>query len=40
MNNAIKKGIKFKGLKIENGIYIDIGTFRDIKKMERQFYEE
>lgn len=40
MNNAIKEGIKFRGLKIENGIYIDIGTFRDIKKMEREFYEK
>jgi len=40
MNSAIKKGIKFRGLKIEDGIYTDIGTFEDIERMEREFYEK
>ena len=40
MNNAIQEGFHFRGVHIEDGTYIDLGTYDEIMEMDRQFREE
>lgn len=40
MNGAIRDGMRFRGVTIENGVYIDLGTYDEIMEMDRRFREE
>ena len=40
MNNAIANGMKFRGVKIEDGVYIDLGTYEEIIEMDHRYREE
>jgi len=40
MNNAIEEGLKFRGVHITDGVYIDLGTYDEIMEMDRRFREE
>lgn len=40
MNCAIKEGLKFRGVHIPGGVYIDLGTYDEIMEMDRRFREE
>jgi glucose-1-phosphate thymidylyltransferase len=40
MNNAIGEGMRFRGLHIVDGTYIDLGTYEEIMEMDRRFREE
>ena len=37
MNSAIKDGFIFRGVHIENGLYIDLGTYDEIVEMDQRF---
>jgi len=36
MNNAIRSGMRFRGVKMEVGTYIDLGTYEEITELNRQ----
>ena len=40
MNNALGVGLKFRGVNIVNGTYIDLGTYDEIKELDHKFREE
>lgn len=40
MNVAIAKGMKFKGIHIKDGTYIDLGTYEEIADLDRKYREE
>ena len=40
MNNAIADGMRFKGVNVPNGTYIDLGTYEEIIEMDHHFREE
>jgi glucose-1-phosphate thymidylyltransferase len=40
MNNAIAEGMRFRGVHIGDGMYIDLGTYEEIMDMDRRFREE
>ena len=40
MNNAITKGLHFRGFHIDDGVYIDLGTYEEIMEFDRRFREE
>jgi glucose-1-phosphate thymidylyltransferase len=40
MNNAIAAGMRFRGVHIVGGTYIDLGTYDEILEMDRRFREE
>jgi glucose-1-phosphate thymidylyltransferase len=40
MNNAINDGFRFRGVHINDGIYIDLGTYEEIMELDRRFREE
>lgn len=40
MNNAIKAGYQFRGVHIQEGVYIDLGTYEEIAELDRRFREE
>lgn len=40
MNEAIADGMKFAGVSIENGVYIDLGTYEEIMEMDKRFRDE
>jgi hypothetical protein len=40
MNNAITAGLRFCGVPIPDGTYIDLGTYDEILEMDRRFREE
>jgi dTDP-glucose pyrophosphorylase len=40
MNNAIADGLRFRGVHIVDGVYIDLGTYEEIMEMDRRFREE
>jgi glucose-1-phosphate thymidylyltransferase len=40
MNNAIGEGMRFRGLHMIDGTYIDLGTYEEIMEMDRRFREE
>lgn len=40
MNLAIQKGFNFRGVSIEEGIYIDLGTYEEIMELDQKYREE
>ena len=40
MNTAIQSGFKFRGVHMDKGIYIDLGTYDEIADMDRRYREE
>jgi glucose-1-phosphate thymidylyltransferase len=40
MNNAISAGMRFRGVHMVGGTYIDLGTYEEIMEMDRRFREE
>lgn len=40
MNNAIQEGLRFRGVHIEDGVYIDLGTYEEIIEMDHRYREE
>ena len=40
MNSAIEKGMRARGVKMDGGTYIDLGTYDEIMEMDRRFREE
>jgi len=40
MNHAIVDGLKFRGVHIDDGVYIDLGTYEEIMELDRRFREE
>jgi glucose-1-phosphate thymidylyltransferase len=40
MNDAIASGMKFRGVHLENGTYIDLGTYEEIADLEKKYREE
>lgn len=40
MNKAISQGMRFRGVHIVDGTYIDLGTYDEIMEMDRRFREE
>ena len=40
MNDAIALGMKFKGVHMDHGTYIDLGTYEEIAEMDRKYREE
>ena len=37
MNAAIETGMRFRGVRIEDGTYIDVGTYEEIAELEKRF---
>lgn len=37
MNEAIEEGLVFRGLSFEQGVYIDLGTYEAIARLEREY---
>ena len=40
MNDAIRKGLRFEGVLMAEGVYIDLGTYDEIMEMDRRYREE
>jgi hypothetical protein len=40
MNDAIANCIKFKGVHVKDGAYIDLGTYEEIADLDRKYREE
>ena len=40
MNNAIGDGLRFRGIRINDGTYIDLGTYEEILELDQKFREE
>lgn len=40
MNNAIADGLKFRGIHVDDGVYIDLGTYEEIMELDRHLREE
>jgi len=40
MNNAITNGFKFRGFHVNDGAYVDLGTYEEIMEFDRRFREE
>jgi dTDP-glucose pyrophosphorylase len=40
MNDAIAKGMKFRGVHMVNGTYIDLGTYEEIADLDKKYREE
>ena len=40
MNDAIAKGMKFSGVHIADGTYIDLGTYDEIAELDKKYREE
>ncbi|HMN28149.1 MAG TPA: sugar phosphate nucleotidyltransferase [Caldilineaceae bacterium] len=40
MNNAIKLGMRFRGVRHPGGTYIDLGTYNEIMELDQNFREE
>jgi glucose-1-phosphate thymidylyltransferase len=40
MNNAIADGFKFRGFVVEDGVYIDLGTYEEILEFDSRYREE
>ncbi len=40
MNNAIGSGLRFRGVHITDGVYIDLGTYEEIMELDRRYREE
>jgi dTDP-glucose pyrophosphorylase len=39
MNNAIADGLSFRGVRIDEGVYIDLGTYEEIMELDRRYRE-
>lgn len=39
MNSAIRDGLRFQGVKMADGLYIDLGTYDEIMEMDRRYRE-
>jgi glucose-1-phosphate thymidylyltransferase len=40
MNTAIAAGLRFRGVQIDEGVYIDLGTYDEIMELDRRYREE
>ena len=40
MNNAIRDGLKFRGIHMKNGTYVDLGTYEEIADLDKKYREE
>ena len=40
MNSAIADGLKFRGVHIKDGVYIDLGTYEEIMELDSRFRED
>jgi len=40
MNNAIAHRLRFRGFHIDNGVFIDLGTYEEIQEYDRRYREE
>jgi glucose-1-phosphate thymidylyltransferase len=40
MNCAISEGLCFRGVHIQDGVYIDLGTYEEIMELDRRYREE
>lgn len=40
MNDALASGLRFRGVHMVGGTYIDLGTYEEIEEMDRRFREE
>lgn len=40
MNNAIADGMKFRGVQMKTGNYVDLGTYEEIADLDRRYREE
>ena len=40
MNNAISSGMNFRAVSVENGLFIDLGTYDEIMELDRRFRED
>lgn len=40
MNLAIQEGFNFRGIHIEGGVYIDLGTYEEIMELDQRYREE
>jgi hypothetical protein len=40
MNDAIRDGMKFRGVHMQDGTYIDLGTYEEIADLDRKYREE
>jgi glucose-1-phosphate thymidylyltransferase len=40
MNSAISDGLRFRGCHVDNGVYIDLGTYEEIMELDRRYREE
>lgn len=40
MNSALSKGMRFRGVRVVDGTYIDLGTYEEIVEMDHRFREE
>jgi hypothetical protein len=39
MNDAIANGMKFRGVHMQDGTYIDLGTYEEIADLDRKYRE-
>jgi dTDP-glucose pyrophosphorylase len=40
MNCAISEGLRFRAVHIQDGVYIDLGTYEEIMELDRRYREE
>jgi glucose-1-phosphate thymidylyltransferase len=40
MNDAITNGLKFRGIRMKDGTYIDLGTYEEIADLDKKYREE
>ena len=40
MNNAINDGLRFRGVRMVDGVYIDLGTYQEIMDLDKRLREE
>lgn len=40
MNNALSAGMRFRSAHMVDGVYIDLGTYEEIKELDRRYREE
>jgi glucose-1-phosphate thymidylyltransferase len=40
MNKAIQAGLRFRGVHMDEGVYIDLGTYEEIMELDRRYREE
>lgn len=40
MNEAIQEGLQFRGVHLNEGVYLDLGTYEEIMELDRRYREE